>query len=78
MPARLYTLATPGYGGPVPERSESTMYSIPVGAILDTWSNDPGTNGLQSVPVKIVLDWGEIEDQLLRVSMPVGPKMWMR
>ena len=52
--------------------------SISVGAILDTWSNNPWTNGAKSVPVKIMLNFDENEDQLLRVGMSVQPKVWVR
>ena len=52
--------------------------SISVGAILDTWSNAPWTNGVKSVPVKIMLDLDGNEDQLLFVGMWVQPKVWVR
>jgi multidrug resistance efflux pump len=53
-------------------------YSISAEGILDTWSNDPWTNGVQTIPVKIVLDFNEDEDELFRVGISVHPKVWAR
>jgi hypothetical protein len=52
--------------------------SITVGAILDTWSNDPWTNGIQSVQLEIVHDPGENVNPLLRVCMSVEAKVRVR
>ena len=61
-----------------PSRPMPEPDSVPVGAIPDTWPNGAWTNGLQSVPVKIVSKFGKDEDQLLRASMPGQPKVWVR
>jgi multidrug resistance efflux pump len=52
--------------------------SIPVGTILDTWSNDAWTNDVQSVQVKILLDPSENQDHLLRMDMSFEPRVRVR
>ena len=54
------------------------MYFITGGSILNTWSNGMWTNCVQGVPVKIVSNFTENENQLFPARISVEPTVWVR